>query len=112
MLRDQEYVFARRKMRILDQACALVRNQRSQSFESWEYVQSRKVVLQVEIAALKVRISAVTLTILLEPDQSDETPCRFDRVHQRGGTVLAFQHALAILNTQIGDYVQSNIFTQ
>jgi hypothetical protein len=115
MLRDQEYVFARRKMRILDQACALVRNQRSQAFESWEYVQSRKVVLQVEIAALKVRISAVTLTILLEPDgssQSDETPCRFDRVHQRGGTVLAFQHALAILNTQIGDYVQSNIFTQ
>jgi len=68
-------------VQILDQACALVRNQRSQAFESWEYVQSRKVILQVEIAALKVRISAVALTILqsyaLEPDgssQSDEIP--------------------------------------
>jgi ATP-dependent Clp protease ATP-binding subunit ClpB len=51
-------------VQILDQACALVRNQRSQAFESWEYAQCRKVVLQVEIAALKVRISAVALTIL------------------------------------------------
>jgi ATP-dependent Clp protease ATP-binding subunit ClpB len=41
-------------LHVLDQACALVRTQRSQAFESWDCVQSRRVALQVEAAALKV----------------------------------------------------------
>lgn len=49
---------------VLDQACALVRTQRSQASESWEFVHSRKVSLQIEIAALKVSASAVALAVL------------------------------------------------
>ncbi|KIM87617.1 hypothetical protein PILCRDRAFT_815192 [Piloderma croceum F 1598] len=74
-------------VQILDQACALVRNQRSQTFESWEYVQSRKVVLQVEIAALK--------------NQSD--PASLMRLHAASTEFIsveeqcsAFQNALTI----------------
>lgn len=49
---------------ILDQACALVRTQRSQASESWEIVHSRKVSLQIEITALKVSASAIVLAVL------------------------------------------------
>jgi ATP-dependent Clp protease ATP-binding subunit ClpB len=77
-------------VQVLDQACALVRTQLSQTSESWQYVRSRRAALQVEITALKVSAMVISIDDLfikflesVRSSQSDQTSRSIRRVSER-----------------------------
>jgi hypothetical protein len=82
-------------VQVLDRVCALVRTQSSQASESWQYVQSHRAALQVEITALKVSAMIIPIDNLfimflesIRSGQSDQTPRSVRRASESRGNIF------------------------
>jgi len=82
-------------VQVLDQACALIHTQSNQASESWQYVQSHRAALQVEITALKVSAMIIPIDDLfiaflesIRSGQSDQTPRSIRRASESRGNIF------------------------